>query len=92
MRCGIRCRLPERTANACKWGTVSKFRNVGDLHMFLIEMFAFQTILEAVVPPYLTHIQTNKTEGKTERDVINHIAVAMKTLINNCEPLAKYAI
>ncbi|XP_035712762.1 protein unc-80 homolog isoform X4 [Folsomia candida] len=47
------------------------------------------TILEAVVPPYLTHIQTNKTEGKTERDIINHIAVAMKTLVNNCEPLAK---
>ncbi|CAG7787075.1 unnamed protein product [Allacma fusca] len=47
------------------------------------------TILEAVLPPYLTHIQTNKTEGKTERDVINHIAVALKTLVNNCEPLAK---
>ncbi|CAL8099332.1 unnamed protein product [Orchesella dallaii] len=47
------------------------------------------TILEAVLPPYLTHIQTNKTEGKTERDIINHIAVAMKTLVNNCEPLAK---
>jgi len=47
------------------------------------------TILEAVLPPYLLHIQTNKTEGKTERDIINHIAVAIRTLVNNCEPLAK---
>ncbi|KAJ9574016.1 hypothetical protein L9F63_008613, partial [Diploptera punctata] len=49
------------------------------------------TILEAILPCYVQHIQlpTYKKEGKTEKEIIHQLAVAIKTLVNNCEALAK---
>ncbi|XP_049834730.1 protein unc-80 homolog isoform X4 [Schistocerca gregaria] len=49
------------------------------------------TILEAILPCYLQHIQlpSYKKEGKTEKEIIHQLAVAMRTLVNNCEALAK---
>lgn len=54
-------------------------------------MSKLQTILEAIVPCYLLQIQqpSYRKEGKTERDVISQIAVAINTLITNCEALSK---
>ncbi|XP_017782231.1 PREDICTED: LOW QUALITY PROTEIN: protein unc-80 homolog, partial [Nicrophorus vespilloides] len=48
-------------------------------------------ILEAILPCYVQHIQlpTYNKEGKTEKEIINQLAVAIKTLINNSEPLTK---
>ncbi|KAJ8665380.1 hypothetical protein QAD02_007042, partial [Eretmocerus hayati] len=50
------------------------------------------TILEAIMPCYVQQIQlpTYNKEGKTERDIINQLAIAVRTLINNSEPLTKY--
>lgn len=51
----------------------------------------FQIILEAILPCYVQQIQSpyyNK-EGKTEKEIINQLAVAMRTLINNSEALTK---
>lgn len=52
----------------------------------------FQIILEAILPCYLQHIQlpTYNKEGKTEKEIIHQLAVAIKTLVNNCEALTKY--
>ncbi|XP_069694357.1 protein unc-80 homolog isoform X2 [Periplaneta americana] len=49
------------------------------------------TILEAILPCYMQHIQlpSYKKEGKTEKEIIHQLAVAVKTLVNNCEALAK---
>ncbi|XP_021940294.1 protein unc-80 homolog isoform X4 [Zootermopsis nevadensis] len=49
------------------------------------------TILEAILPCYVQHIQLPiyKKEGKTEKEIIHQLAVAIRTLINNCEALAK---
>lgn len=48
-------------------------------------------ILEAILPCYLKQIQypLYTREGKTEREIIVQLAVAIKTLVNNCEALAK---
>lgn len=48
-------------------------------------------ILEAILPCYLEHIQlpTYYKEGKTEKEIINQLALAIKTLVNNCEALTK---
>uniref|UniRef100_A0A8D8WIK8 Protein unc-80 homolog n=1 Tax=Cacopsylla melanoneura TaxID=428564 RepID=A0A8D8WIK8_9HEMI len=48
-------------------------------------------ILEAILPCYLKQIQCPMytREGKTEREIINQLAVTVKTLVNNCEALAK---
>ncbi|GLV31802.1 uncoordinated 80 [Carabus blaptoides fortunei] len=48
-------------------------------------------ILEAILPCYLQHIQlpTYNKEGKTEKEIIHQLAVAIKTLVNNCEALTK---
>ncbi|CAH0559503.1 unnamed protein product [Brassicogethes aeneus] len=48
-------------------------------------------ILEAILPCYVQHIQlpTYNKEGKTEKEIIHQLAVAMKTLVNNCEALTK---
>ncbi|XP_046393341.1 protein unc-80 homolog [Ischnura elegans] len=49
------------------------------------------TILEAILPCYLQRIQSPqyKKEVKTEKEIINQLAVTVKTLVNNCEALAK---
>ncbi|XP_039288610.1 protein unc-80 homolog isoform X7 [Nilaparvata lugens] len=51
-------------------------------------------ILEAIVPCYLQQIQLPSyrkqlQEGRSERDIIAQLAVAIKTLVNNCEALSK---
>ncbi|GIY67759.1 hypothetical protein CDAR_36052 [Caerostris darwini] len=53
------------------------------------------TILEAVLPFYLRHLQnlTTKKEtpggSRTELSMIHNISICMKTLISNCEALAR---
>jgi hypothetical protein len=51
----------------------------------------FKIILEAILPCYVQHIQlpSYNKEGKTEKEIINHLAVSIKTLVNNCEALTK---
>ncbi|KAG5895326.1 hypothetical protein JTB14_000598 [Gonioctena quinquepunctata] len=48
-------------------------------------------ILEAILPCYVKQIQlpTYNKEGKTEKEIINQLAVAIKTLVNNSEALTK---
>ncbi|XP_067205239.1 protein unc-80 homolog isoform X2 [Linepithema humile] len=49
-------------------------------------------ILEAILPCYVQQIQLptyNKGE-KTEKEIINQLAIAVKTLVNNSEALTKY--
>ncbi|KAG6441335.1 hypothetical protein O3G_MSEX001738 [Manduca sexta] len=48
-------------------------------------------ILEAILPCYVKQIQlpTYNREGKTEKEIIQQLAIAIKTLINNCEGLSK---
>ncbi|KAK4295652.1 hypothetical protein Pmani_031795 [Petrolisthes manimaculis] len=48
------------------------------------------TILEAILGQVLRHLQTTAGRDlRQEKETIHHIAVAMKTLITNCEALAK---
>ncbi|XP_026299993.1 protein unc-80 homolog isoform X4 [Apis mellifera] len=49
-------------------------------------------ILEAILPCYVQQIQspTYNKEGKTEKEIIHQLAVAVKTLVNNSEALTKY--
>ncbi|XP_011346095.1 protein unc-80 homolog isoform X3 [Ooceraea biroi] len=48
-------------------------------------------ILEAILPCYIQQIQlsTYNKEGKTEKEIINQLAIAVKTLVNNSEALTK---
>ncbi|XP_034179249.1 unc80, NALCN channel complex subunit isoform X3 [Osmia lignaria lignaria] len=48
--------------------------------------------LEAILPCYVQQIQspTYNKEGKTEKEIIHQLAVAVKTLVNNSEALTKY--
>ncbi|XP_061939231.1 protein unc-80 homolog isoform X7 [Apis cerana] len=48
-------------------------------------------ILEAILPCYVQQIQspTYNKEGKTEKEIIHQLAVAVKTLVNNSEALTK---
>ncbi|XP_069357295.1 protein unc-80 homolog isoform X3 [Maniola hyperantus] len=48
-------------------------------------------ILEAILPCYVKQIQlpTYNREGKTEKEIIQQLAIAIKTLVNNCEGLSK---
>ncbi|CAG9815242.1 unnamed protein product [Phaedon cochleariae] len=48
-------------------------------------------ILEAILPCYVKQIQlpTYNKEGKKEKEIINQLAVAVKTLVNNSEALTK---
>jgi len=50
-----------------------------------------QIILEAILPCYVRQIQlpTYNKEGKTEKEIINQLAIAVKTLVNNSEALTK---
>lgn len=50
-----------------------------------------QIILEAILPCYVQQIQspTYNKEGKTEKEIIHQLAVAVKTLVNNSEALTK---
>ncbi|KAF2352742.1 hypothetical protein FHG87_016501 [Trinorchestia longiramus] len=50
------------------------------------------TILDATLSMIMQHVRKVKSssrDGKQEREVIHHIAVSIKTMIINCEPLAK---
>ncbi|XP_066993860.2 protein unc-80 homolog [Anabrus simplex] len=49
------------------------------------------TILEAILPCYMQHIaQPNyNKDGKSEKEIIHQLAVAIRTLVHNCEALAK---
>ncbi|CAB0043579.1 unnamed protein product [Trichogramma brassicae] len=49
-------------------------------------------ILEAIMPCYVQQIQlpTYNKEGKTEKEIINQLAITVRTLVNNSESLAKY--
>jgi hypothetical protein len=44
------------------------------------------------MPCYVQQIQlpTYKKEGKTEKEIINQLAIAIRTLVNNSEALTKY--
>ncbi|XP_058983125.1 protein unc-80 homolog isoform X2 [Musca domestica] len=49
-------------------------------------------ILEAILPCYLQQIQSPSyipLQGKSERDIILQLAVAIRTMVHNCEGLAK---
>ncbi|KAJ8719024.1 hypothetical protein PYW07_016580 [Mythimna separata] len=48
-------------------------------------------ILEAILPCYVKQIQlpSYNREGKTEKEIIQQLAIAIKTLVNNCEGLSK---
>ncbi|XP_065337258.1 protein unc-80 homolog isoform X7 [Cloeon dipterum] len=48
-------------------------------------------ILEAILPCYLQQIQlpSYKHNGKSEKDILLQLSVAIKTLVNNCEALSK---
>nr|XP_037867403.1 protein unc-80 homolog isoform X7 [Bombyx mori] len=48
-------------------------------------------ILEAILPCYVKQIEspTYNREGKTEKEIIQQLAIAIKTLVNNCEGLSK---
>ncbi|KAG7310085.1 hypothetical protein JYU34_004625 [Plutella xylostella] len=48
-------------------------------------------ILEAILPCYVAQIKkpTYNREGKTEKEIIQQLAIAIKTLVNNCEGLSK---
>ncbi|XP_037891733.1 protein unc-80 homolog isoform X5 [Glossina fuscipes] len=49
-------------------------------------------ILEAILPCYLQQIQSPSyipLQGKSERDIILQLAVAVRTMVHNCEGLAK---
>ena len=55
-------------------------------------------VLEAVIPFYLRHVERissvattagPKAELKGEKEVIHQLALSIKTLLHNCEPLAK---
>ncbi|KAL0270475.1 UNVERIFIED_CONTAM: hypothetical protein PYX00_007876 [Menopon gallinae] len=48
-------------------------------------------ILEAILPYYLQQIQkpSYEKDGKTEKEIIQQLAVAIRTLVHNCEALAK---
>lgn len=54
------------------------------------------TVLNAVLPFHLRHMQTLTTRketpggAKTELQMIHNISVCMKTLIYNCEALTRY--
>ncbi|XP_065170367.1 protein unc-80 homolog isoform X8 [Atheta coriaria] len=56
-----------------------------------IRGYQMLVILEAIFPCYVEHIQlpTYNKEGKSEKEIINQLAVAIKTLVNNCEALIK---
>ncbi|XP_059490383.1 protein unc-80 homolog isoform X4 [Neocloeon triangulifer] len=47
--------------------------------------------LEAILPCYLQHIQlpSYKHNGKSEKDILLQLSVAINTLVNNCEGLSK---
>ncbi|CAH1139308.1 unnamed protein product [Phyllotreta striolata] len=49
-------------------------------------------ILEAILPCYVRQIQhpTYNKEGKKEKDIINLLAISIRTLVNNCESLTKH--
>ncbi|XP_031838290.1 unc80, NALCN channel complex subunit isoform X9 [Nomia melanderi] len=49
-------------------------------------------ILEAILPCYVQQIQspTYNKDGKTEKEIIDQLAIAVKTLVNNSEALTKY--
>ncbi|XP_032667273.1 protein unc-80 homolog isoform X11 [Odontomachus brunneus] len=50
-------------------------------------------ILEAILPCYVQQIQSptyKRQEDKTEKEIINQLAIAVKTLVNNSEALTKY--
>ncbi|XP_041968693.1 protein unc-80 homolog [Aricia agestis] len=48
-------------------------------------------ILEAILPCYVKQIQlpTYNKDGRTEKEIILQLAIAIKTLVNNCEGLSK---
>lgn len=54
------------------------------------------TILEAILPLYLRHIQScTLKKSQTPRDeltAIHNISVCIKTLINNCEGLTRFVV
>ena len=59
----------------------------------MIHIF-FQTILEAIVPYYLEHLQSLTTKKETggsrsELQMIHNISLCMRTLIMNAEPLTR---
>nr|XP_033339451.1 protein unc-80 homolog isoform X5 [Megalopta genalis] len=48
--------------------------------------------LEAILPCYVQQIQspTYNRDGRTEKEIIDQLAIAVKTLVNNSEALTKY--
>ncbi|XP_031332358.1 protein unc-80 homolog isoform X3 [Photinus pyralis] len=48
-------------------------------------------ILEAILPCYVQHIQlpSYNKEGKSEREILHQLSIAIRTLVNNCEALTK---
>lgn len=55
----------------------------------------FQIILEAILPCYMQQIQSPSyilCEGKSERDIIAQLAVAVRTMVHNCEGFTKFVL
>lgn len=68
---------------------------VVNFYLIVIYIVLFlQTILEAILPCYVQQIQlpTYNKEGKTEKEIINQLAIAVRTLVNNSEALTKYEL
>lgn len=67
-----------------------KFICLLDSFLNVKKLMSKQTILEAILGLVLRHLQaTAGRDLRQEKETIHHIAVAMKTLITNSEPLAK---
>ena len=59
-----------------------------------LRAYQMLVILEAILPCYLKQIQSPeyRKNGQSEREIIGQLAVSVKTLVNNCEALTKYAL
>uniref|UniRef100_A0A1B0BUY8 Uncharacterized protein n=1 Tax=Glossina palpalis gambiensis TaxID=67801 RepID=A0A1B0BUY8_9MUSC len=64
----------------------------GDVTVLDCITLCVMIILEAILPCYLQQIQSPSyipLQGKSERDIILQLAVAVRTMVHNCEGLAK---
>ena len=61
-----------------------------------IDLLCCQTILAAVLPPYLHHLsqQTDDsiTKAREEMSVISSLSISVRALVTSCEPLARSSL
>jgi len=59
----------------------------------MVDLLCCQTILAAVLPPYLHHLsqQTDDsiTKARQEMAIISSLSVSIRALVVSCEPLAR---